>query len=66
MRDAVTLPAFHPPVTDLAAASDGRLWIRREEVDTTSVRWDVVDTETRLVAFDVPWVVKMEVVGPGG
>jgi hypothetical protein len=37
------LPAFHPPVSAFVAGSDGSLWLRREETESQSVSWDVLN-----------------------
>jgi hypothetical protein len=41
VRGALTLPAFHPPVSAVVPGGDGTIWIRREDAGVPSVSWDV-------------------------
>ena len=43
IRDALSRTRFLPPVTDLLPNRDGSLWIRREEREGASARWDIID-----------------------
>jgi hypothetical protein len=45
VRSQVGWPAYVPPVTGLHAATDGTVWVRREEVSGDSIRWDVLDAD---------------------
>jgi len=51
-RDADFVPETLPPVTELVATQDGRIWVRREEpAEGQSARWEVfaADGELRAV-----------------
>lgn len=43
IADALDRRSFYPPVTRLVAGTDGSTWVRREEIATDSVQWDVFD-----------------------
>ena len=38
-------------MTNVLAASDGSVWLRREPTTGDSIRWDVVDAQLRRVGF---------------
>jgi hypothetical protein len=42
IREALVQRRFYPPVTDVAAGTDGSLWLRREEVAGEPVTWQVL------------------------
>ena len=46
---AQQLPKFKPPVTDVVAGSDGRVWIRREETGGPAA-WLVLDAQGNTIA----------------
>jgi hypothetical protein len=46
---AQQLPKFKPPVTDVVAGSDGRVWIRREETGGPAA-WVVLDSQGNTIA----------------
>lgn len=48
--DAVYLPAFRPPVTDVVLTRDGRIWLRREFGFGVTREWDVLDARLIPVA----------------
>lgn len=50
LREAVYLPRYHPPVTELVVGGDGSVWIRREDRGGAEVLWNVLDTTGRIVA----------------
>ena len=50
LREAVFVPVFHPPVTDLAVGRDGSVWLRREDTGDPSVPWTVLDPRGELLA----------------
>jgi hypothetical protein len=55
LRASIELPRFHPPVTALASGADGTFWLRREDADGAVVRWEVVDSAGRWLAWlDAP------------
>ncbi len=42
IRKALARPRFLPPVTRVLPSRDGSLWIRREEGEAASTKWDVI------------------------
>lgn len=43
IRQAVYLPAYQPPVTDVVVGRDHTVWLRREHTGTSTVEWTVLD-----------------------
>lgn len=41
-REALYLPAFHPPVSELLVGRDGSIWLQREVVDGDTANWLVL------------------------
>jgi hypothetical protein len=74
IADALDRRSFYPPVTRLVAGTDGSTWVRREEIATDSVQWDVFDrlgvrigrastsTDLRIVAASLEevWAVEQD------
>jgi hypothetical protein len=50
LREAIFVPRFHPPVTDLAVGRDGTAWVRREDAGAPLVRWMVLNPRGELLA----------------
>lgn len=44
-------PEYQPPITALLAGSDGSIWIQRETLAQTVIRWDILDEELRHVGW---------------
>lgn len=42
IRDAVPMPRFATPVSDLVPGTDGTIWLRREDLREDSVEWQVL------------------------
>ena len=54
-REVMYLPKYHPPVTEAIPGSDGRLWLRREDLRQPNVEWNVFSEKGTLVAtFALP------------
>ena len=51
LRQQIPWPHHRPPVTNVLAASDGSVWLRRETAIGDSIRWDVLDARLRHVGF---------------
>ena len=51
VRGQIPWPQYRPPVTNVLAASDGSVWLRREPTTGDSIRWDVVDAQLQRVGF---------------
>lgn len=50
-REALHIPEFCPPATDLVVADDGTAWVRREDCEGAMVvQWDVFDRRATLKA----------------
>jgi hypothetical protein len=41
-REGLYLPSYHPPVSNLVIASDGKLWLRAEELGEPAVKWRIL------------------------
>lgn len=72
VREQVPWPQYRPPVTNVLAASDGSVWLRREPTTGDSIRWDVMDAQLQRVGFvylpldiDVKVIVEAGSEGPG-
>ncbi len=50
VHEALYLPAYHPPATDVVQGADGSTWVRREDRWEATVLWDVFDREGHLSA----------------
>jgi hypothetical protein len=50
VREAMYIPAYYPPVTDLDYANNGNLWIKREHLGERLQRWEVHDPNGRRCA----------------
>ena len=44
---AVFRPRFYPPISAVVISADGKIWIRREELQTSEVCWEVIDLDGR-------------------
>ncbi|CAN5650742.1 hypothetical protein BH23GEM6_BH23GEM6_27640 [soil metagenome] len=51
LRDSISLPAFEPPISALAVARDGSIWLRREGLGASQVTWLVLDRDGRIRAM---------------
>jgi hypothetical protein len=49
-RNAIDLPEFQPPVSQAQLASDGYLWIRRQDNLTPRITWLVVSPDGEALA----------------
>ena len=45
LHDAVFIPAYYPPASRILAASSGEIWMQRENLGGSEVRWDVLSPE---------------------
>lgn len=43
LREALQVPRFQPPITNVRVAVDGSMWLRREALGADRVRWLVLD-----------------------
>jgi hypothetical protein len=43
LREALSERRYFPPVSKVVAGSDGSIWLRREDTESDSIRWDVLD-----------------------
>jgi hypothetical protein len=50
IRNAIHRPPTVPPVSALVVARDGSIWLRREELETPTVQWLVLDERGGIVA----------------
>jgi hypothetical protein len=51
LREQITLPAVHAPVTQLVPGRDGTIWLRREDAAGTMVDWWVLDAGAALLGM---------------
>ena len=42
---AVFIPSFYPPASRIVVASSGEIWVRRENVAGSDIRWDILSPE---------------------
>lgn len=42
LNGAVFIPSFYPPASRIVVASNGEIWVRRENVSGSEIRWDVL------------------------
>lgn len=49
-RNAINLPEFQPPVSEAQLASDGQLWIRRQDNLTPRIAWLVISPDGEALA----------------
>jgi hypothetical protein len=49
-RSAISLPEFQPPVSTAQLASDGHLWVRRQDNRTPTVTWLVISPRGEALA----------------
>jgi hypothetical protein len=49
-EEYVRIPAWLPPIEDALIASDGRVWLKRQELSASHALWVVLDNRGRLVA----------------
>ena len=55
IREALYLPRYMPPVTSMVLGRDGTIWLRREETGRSTVSWNVLGPDGRVVArVDLP------------
>lgn len=74
IRDQLKWPSYTPPVSALLLGSDGSVWIERETVGMSQVRWDILgrdlaslgqiqlpkDLEPKVVSRSALWAVKKD------
>lgn len=48
-REAMYLPAYHPPVTELVLGRDGTVWLQREDTGGETVDWLALDPNGDLI-----------------
>lgn len=48
IREAVFIPGFLPPVTDVFVGTDSALWLRREEADARAEYWIIASDGTHI------------------
>ena len=51
VREQIDWPEYQPPITAVLAGSDGSIWVRREILGLTVVRWDILDEGLRHVGW---------------
>lgn len=51
VREQTPWPRYRPPVSNVLAASDGSVWLRREPATGDSIRWDVVNAQLQRIGF---------------
>ena len=55
LREAVFVPAFHPPASHVLAAPGGGTWVGREAIPGSPVVWDIFDETGTLIAdIEIP------------
>lgn len=50
VREALHVPKFLPPITDVVVGRDGTIWLRREDLRRSTVAWNVLDEGGTIVA----------------
>lgn len=66
-RGGLDWPDRWPAVSEVQAATDGSVWLRREHPTGDSIRWDVLDARLEPVGFTrLPADVEVKVVVPEG
>lgn len=50
LNDSIPIPEFQPAITQLTVGRDGTIWLRRDGLDTETVRWIVFNTEGYVIA----------------
>lgn len=50
VREALYIPAFHPPISGIVAGRNGQLWLRREDLHKDSITWTVLGRGGQIAA----------------
>ncbi|MFG1691429.1 6-bladed beta-propeller [Gemmatimonadota bacterium] len=45
LEEVVFVPDFYPPVSTVRIGSDGRFWLKRENIAGPEARWDILSTD---------------------
>jgi hypothetical protein len=45
LREQITLPAVHAPITQMVPGRDGTIWLRREDAGRAAVDWWILDAQ---------------------
>ncbi len=50
VHDSIPIPELQPAITQLTAGRDGTIWLRRDGLETETVRWIVLNTKGDIIA----------------